>query len=113
MVQIKNEIYNPVDYLRHIQDHVDFLMKISKEHDSIFIVEDETLSRAVLRSLRVIEQATLRIDSSFKEKNKEIPWNELTAFKNVLGLDVDYNRVRSIIENDIPELEIKIDKLLN
>lgn len=48
----------PKEFLRHIQDECSYLISVSENLDFNLFVEDETLKRAVVRSLEIIGEAT-------------------------------------------------------
>lgn len=45
---------DPIEFLRHIADECKFLESVSKELSKNDFLEDETLKRAVVRSLEII-----------------------------------------------------------
>jgi len=67
----------PVEYLKHIRDESLYILSVSstgitKEE----FLNDETLKRAVVRSLEVIGEATKKIPADFK-----IKWNNVNGKK--------------------------------
>ena len=80
--------------------------------------EDFDLDRlwclAVERLVLNIGEASTRLASSTQENIPQIPWPEISAFRNriVHGYDkVDYDRVWLILQNDIPSLITELEKL--
>ena len=63
----------PKEYLRHIQDECSYLISISENLLSEDFMEDETLKRAVVRSLEIIGEATKKIPADIKVKWNTIP----------------------------------------
>lgn len=53
------------EYLRHIQDECSYILSVSKNLSSEDFLIDETLKRAVVRSLEIIGEATKKIPSDY------------------------------------------------
>lgn len=62
----------PKEYLRHINDECLYLINASKKLQFEDLLADETLKRAVVRSLEIIGEATKKIPADFKVK-----WNTI------------------------------------
>lgn len=108
--------YKHRDLLSHIRDELNFLMKVFEQYTYTSFSENELATRAVERSFEIIGEATNKLDDSFKSANNNIPWRTMVSMRNRLihdYMDVDYEVVWDTLQNDIPELKIKIDKLLN
>jgi uncharacterized protein with HEPN domain len=65
----------PVEYLKHIRDECFYINSVihtnlSKED----FLRDETLKRAVIRSLEIIGEVTKKIPADFKYKWNSIDW---------------------------------------
>jgi len=52
---------SPLDYLRHILDETEYLMKRSRRLTKDRFLQDETLKRAFVRSLEIIGEAARQI----------------------------------------------------
>ena len=63
----------PLEYLKHIRDKVSFILSVIPDDFSKdeFLI-DETLKRAVVRSLEIIGEATKKIPADYKYK-----WNSI------------------------------------
>lgn len=78
-----------------------------------FTVDEKTVD-AVARNFEIIGEATNRLSSDFKAQYSNIDWNRIRGFRNRIVHDyfgIDYSIVWNIIENYLPELEIKFRKL--
>lgn len=70
---------------------------------------------AVVRNFTIIGEAAGRIPDEFKLKHPEIEWDRIRGFRNRIVHDyfgIDYQIVWIIIENNIPELREKINKII-
>lgn len=78
-------------------------------------LSDETLKRAVLRSLEVIGEATKKIPADFKVKWNKIKWKNVAGMRDRLIHDymgVNYSIVWDVVKNKIPELHEQITEIL-
>jgi uncharacterized protein with HEPN domain len=98
----------PIEYLKHIRDEISFILSVITEDmtKDDFIV-DETLKRAVIRSLEIIGEATKKIPADFKIKWEKIQWKNMAGMRDRLIHDyigINYSIVWDVIKNKIPEL---------
>ena len=76
---------DPVEYLRHIRDECLFLRsKIGPGLSWSEFLGDETLKRAVVRSLEIIGEATKNIPADFKAQHETIWWKEMAGMRDRL-----------------------------
>ncbi|MBK7047986.1 MAG: DUF86 domain-containing protein [bacterium] len=71
---------------------------------------------AVLRNLHTLTETTQRLSADLKLSHAEIDWAALAAFRNVvvhdyLGIDIEL--VWAVVTQDVPDLRIKVTKLLD
>jgi uncharacterized protein with HEPN domain len=103
---------DPLEYLKHIRDECLFInsriqIGISEEE----FLRDETLKRAVIRSLEIIGEATKKIPADIKIKWSVIQWKNMAGMRDKLIHDymgVNYYIVWDVIKNKIPELSDQI-----
>ena len=106
----------PVEYLKHIRDESLYLLSvtstgITKEE----FLSDETLKRAVVRSLEIIGEATKKIPVDFKIKWNNVKWKEMAGMRDRLIHDymgVNYSIVWDVIINKIPDLCAHVVKVI-
>ena len=59
----------PVEYLKHIRDESSYILSVITPDKTIDdFLADETLKRAVIRSLEIIGEAAKKIPADFKVK---------------------------------------------
>ena len=56
----------PREFLRHIQDECTYIISVSQELIYEDFLKDETLKRAIVRSLEIIGEATKNIPADVK-----------------------------------------------
>lgn len=105
----------PKEYIRHIHDECSYLISVSKNLLFEDFMEDETLKRAVVRSLEIIGEATKKIPTEFKTEWNTIPWKNMAGMRDRLIHDyigVNYAIVWDVIKNKIPDMHLQISTFL-
>lgn len=70
---------------------------------------------AVLRNLHTLSETTQRISEPLKTRYPDVEWQKISAFRNVLVHDylgVDVDRIWIIVNDNIPELKMAVEKML-
>lgn len=105
-----------LEILKHIRDEIDFVLTSVGNKTKDNFIDDEILSRAVIRSLEIIGEATKRLDDEFKKQYPHIEWKKMAGTRDKLIHDyfgVDYDIVWDIIENKLPNLQYFIGEIFN
>ena len=106
----------PIEFLKHIADECSYLLSINKNLSKDDFLNDETLKRAVVRSLEIIGEATKKIPADFKIKWRSIQWKNMAGMRDRLIHDyigVNYSIVWDVFYNKIPKLHDQILEVLN
>lgn len=102
----------PIDYLWHILDECKFILSVTGDNFSKEeLLRNETLKRALVRSLEIIGEATKRIPADFKLKWDSINWKNMAGMRDRLIHDymgINYSIVWDVVRNKIPELTEQI-----
>ena len=107
--------YDPSDLLHHILDEINYLVQLINTNDFKSFLDNESHKRGAVRSFEIIGEASKKFDVDFKTSRNEIPWKEMAGMRDKLihdYIDVDYWIVWQAMDEDIPELKIKIETLL-
>lgn len=101
---------NNAVYIEHMLDSI---LRINEyvESKELFY-ESHLVQDAVVRNLQVMAESSQRLSEEIKNKYSEIPWNDISGFRNVLVHDylgVDLDVIWSVVEQELPGLE----KILN
>lgn len=93
------------EFLQHIKDEIDFclIQTNGKEYDSFF--NDAILTRAVVRSLEIIGEASKKIPPDFRSQFPLIPWKDISGMRDRLihhYFGVDLEIVWTTIKEDLP-----------
>ena len=101
-------------YALHILDTIEKIHRIQQRGD---LSEDEVLYDATLRNLQTLSEATQSLPDDKKLVCPDIPWREISGFRNILVHnylgDIDPLTVKSVIEEHLVLLESCIRKLLD
>jgi len=99
---------DPIEYLKHILDECKYIKSvITPELEKTDFLENETLKRAVIRSLEIIGEATKKISADIKYQWDSILWKNMAGMRDRLIHDymgVNYSIVWDVVKNKIPEL---------
>lgn len=102
------------EYLRHILDECSYLTSVTADLSYHIFVEDETMKRAVVRSLEIIGEATKKIPSEFRDLHPSINWKSMAGMRDRLIHDymgINYNIVWDVVINKIPGLQLQISQI--
>ena len=106
----------PIEYLKHIRDESLYIISvINNELTKDEFLRDETLKRAVVRSLEIIGEATKKVPADFKIKWNSIKWKNMAGMRDRLIHDymgVNYSIVWDVVKNKIPELYNQIEEVI-
>jgi uncharacterized protein with HEPN domain len=104
-----------LEYLKHIRDEIEFIIKISKTIRKEVFQEDDVLKRALVRSLEIIGEAVKKLSPDFREKYNHVDWKAIAGMRDKLIHDyagVDYDLVWDVAVNEIPLLKEEIEGIL-
>ena len=72
------------EFLHHILDEVDYLLKHSENIDLENFLKNETLKRAFVRSLEIIGEAVKKLPADFKNEHTSIEWKKIAGMRDKL-----------------------------
>lgn len=103
-------------YLQHILLECDFIVSVIRpETNKDEFINDETLKRAVVRSLEIIGEATKKIPADIKLQWKDISWKNMAGMRDRLIHDymgVNYSIVWDVGKNIIPKIRVEIQEII-
>jgi len=99
--------------LAHMRDCLDRILEYTDAERSRFdasrLVQD-----AVIRNLQTLAESSQRLSSEIKGTEPQIPWRELSGFRNVIVhgyLGVDLGAVWLVVEQDLPALTEAVNRM--
>jgi uncharacterized protein with HEPN domain len=72
---------------------------------------DEVLSRACLKSLEIIGEASMNISEELKKAHPVVEWRRIVGMRNKLVhhyFGVDWDIVDDVLKNELPDLRANI-----
>lgn len=106
-----------IPYLQHIYDECLYIRSVVTDDMQIEqFLRDETLKRAVTRSLTIIGEATKKIPADVKFAWRSISWREMAGMRDKLVHDymgVNYYIVWDVAKNIIPTLTTQINEVIS
>ena len=107
--------FEPRDYLQHVLEETDYLVRSTEGLTPEEFRANETLQRAFVRSLEVIGEAAKNIPEAFRREHPEIDWRGMAGMRDRLihgYFGVDYAIVWDAVINHIPALRRSISAIL-
>lgn len=104
-----------IEYVKHIVE-CSYIISVSNNLSKGEFLNDETLKRAVVRSLEIIGEATKKVPADFKVKSNSVQWKNMAGMRDRLIHDyigINYSIVWDVVKNKIPELNDQLQEILN
>ena len=104
-----------LDFLRHIEHECDYLVRLSAGRDRSALLEDPTISRAIVRSLEVIGEAVKKLPPELRAKYPHVDWSDIAGMRDVLihhYFGIDYDIVWEVLQEQIPVLLHELKRII-
>jgi uncharacterized protein with HEPN domain len=95
------------EFLLHIKDEIDFCITNTKGLSFDDFQSNPVLSRATVRSLEIIGEASKKVPPDFRAQFPLIPWKDISGMRDRLihhYFGVDLEIVWNTIHEDLPTL---------
>ena len=105
----------PREYLRHILDEATYLLEATEGLDQSQLLQDETLKRAVVRSIEVIGEAARRVPEGVRDELPQIDWRAMSGMRDRLihgYFGIDYDIVWDVVKNKVPALKRDLTRFM-
>lgn len=105
-----------LDFLKHIEHECGFILKVSKGKTLEEMMDDELLSKGIVRSLEIIGEAVKKLDDDFKSNHPDIEWRKIARTRDLMihhYFGIDYTIVWNIIKDKIPSLHEYIQQIIS
>ena len=99
----------------HIPDEVLFLQKCRDNHALGVIIHDEVLSRAVVRSLEIIGEATKNVPMAWRDAYPQVKWKGIAGIRDRMihhYFDIDFEIIGEVFAQDLDVLGDTVRQML-
>ena len=99
--------FPPLERLLHIRDEVAFLQHCRGTYPPEKIISDAVVSRAVVRSLEIIGEASKHLPAAWCAAYPAIPWRQIAQMRNRLAhkyFETDFEVVLDVLNAEIDPL---------
>ena len=104
------------DWKVYAQYILDTIAKVERIQSRGSLLDDDILYDATIRNLQTLSEATQSIPDNLKAKCAEIPWKEISGFRNILVHnylgDIDPVTIDNVIHEHLPLLKKCLETLL-
>ena len=93
---------------------MEFLAENCADVEMQDLMKDKVLSRACLKSLEIIGEASRNISEDLKKAHPQIPWRQMTGMRNKLVhhyFGVDWEIVDDALKNELPGIRSNLLRL--
>lgn len=97
----------------HVRQCIERIRDYTKGQRATFY-DSHLVQDAVVHNLQTLAESTQRLSGSLKATEPAVPWSAISGFRNVLAhnyLGIDLTAVWSVVEKDLPELELAIERM--
>lgn len=104
-----------VERLRDMQHEISFVVQATTGKTKELFLGDETLKRAVARSLEVVGEAAKHVPADFRAQHPEVPWRAIAGMRNRLIHDygnIDYELIWDVVETKLESLQTELRRIL-
>ncbi len=94
---------------------MDRIAEYIQDYDFIKFKRDYKTVDAVIRNFEVIGEAAKNLPKGFKDKNSNVPWDEMYLLRNKISHEyfgIDYEIIWDVASNYLPENKIQIEELI-
>jgi len=93
-----------------------YILEVSDGLEKSRFIVDETLKRAIVRSIEVIGEATKKVPDDFRIRFPQIDWRAMAGMRDRLIHDyfgIDYDIVWDVVISKIPALKKDLEMIIH
>ncbi len=102
-------------FLEDILENIELIEKFTKNVTKETFRTDTKTQYSVIRGIEIIGEAAKNLPGNLTGKYPDIPWKDITGMRDKLihaYFGVDFERVWDVVKDDLPDLKMKIKKIL-
>ena len=105
------------DYKLYLKDVLESIIQIEKYLAGVSeeqFKKDKKLQDAVIRRIEVIGEASKNIPRALKEKNREVPWFEISQFRDFIVhsyFEINLNRIWTTVTVSLPRIKEELKRV--
>lgn len=100
-------------YIKHMLDSILRIYEYVESKDQFY--HTQLVQDAVMRNLQVMAESSQRISAEIKKQYPEIPWKNISGFRNILVHDylgVDLDVIWSVVDQELHPLELVLTEMM-
>ena len=93
------------------REAISFLQNQTRES----LDKNRMLALSLVQLIEIIGEAATQVTREFQNQHPEIPWAQIVGMRNRLihaYFDIDMDRVWKIAKDDLPQLVVKLEKMI-
>lgn len=102
-------------YFMHIADALQRIERYVDKMEYTDFMNNDLVQAGVIREFEIIGEASKKISKDIKNKYSDVPWRKMAGMRDKLiheYFGVDLDAVWETIQNDLPVLIERIDKII-
>lgn len=101
--------------LNDIREAIKRIEEYTEKYDYDDFLKDSKTQDAVVRNFEIIGEAVKFLDSKFRKKHANVPWNKIAGIKDKLihqYFGVNFEIIWTIIQEELLDLKTYIEEIL-
>lgn len=101
-------------YLNDIRDCIKQIEKYMKNISQEEFAKNTLLQDAVVRRFEIIGEASRNIPRALKERNKHVPWFNMSQFRDLIAhgyYEISVNRVWKVFKEDLQNIKKAVENI--
>lgn len=102
--------------IKHMIDAAEEAISFAEGKDREVLDRERMLVLSLIKEIEIIGEAATKISIGVKERNSQVPWDDITGMRNHLVhgyFDVDLDMLWNTANLDLPMLLIKLKKIIS
>ncbi|MBT3202803.1 MAG: DUF86 domain-containing protein [Gammaproteobacteria bacterium] len=100
-------------YIEHMLDSILRIYEYVETKEDFY--QSHLIQDAVIRNLQVMAESSQRLSPDIKKQYPEIPWKNISGFRNILVHDylgVDLDMIWSVVDQELHKMELVLTEAM-